>query len=167
MSRRGSLALFLVVAVVASVMRAAAQPSPLEKEILDLESKMNAIYAANDLANYFAFYAPDFTQWLPEGRTDLPQYKKEWSAFIQAGGRIESNQISDMHVQIGPSEDTAIASYLAHVKTRSEKGKVSEETFHETDVWFKRGGAWKIVHLHYSPAPQKKKTSHSSPETTS
>ena len=61
-----------------------------------------------------------------------------------------------MHVQIGPAEDTAVASYLAHVKTRSEKGTVSDETFHETDVWFKRDGSWKIVHLHYSPAPTKK-----------
>lgn len=133
-----------------------AQQSQTEKEILDLENKMNAIYAANDLANYFPYYAADFTQWLPEGRTDLPQYKKEWTAFIQGGGRIESNEISDMHIQVGPTGDTAIASYLAHVKTRSQKGKISDETFHETDVWFKRDGAWKIVHLHYSPAPKAK-----------
>ena len=53
------------------------------KEILDLEDKMKAIYAVNDLPNYFKYYADDFTQWLPEGRTDLPQYKKEWTAFIQ------------------------------------------------------------------------------------
>jgi hypothetical protein len=61
----------------------AAQQSPVEREILDLEAKMNAAYAANDLAAYFAYYAPDFTQWLPEGRTDLPQYEKEWTKFIQ------------------------------------------------------------------------------------
>jgi ketosteroid isomerase-like protein len=61
-----------------------------------------------------------------------------------------------MHVQIGPGGDAAVASYLAHVKTRSEKGRVSDETFHETDVWFKHDGSWKIVHLHYSPASTKK-----------
>lgn len=136
--------------------RCVAQQSQAEKEILDLEHKMNDIYAANDLPNYFAYYAPDFTQWLPEGRTDLPQYEKQWTAFIHGGGRIESNEISDMHVQIGPAADTAVASYLAHVKTRSQKGKVSDEEFHETDVWFKRNGTWKIVHLHYSPAPKAK-----------
>lgn len=156
MTMRSSIAVLLAVVSLVLVMRCAAQQSQAEKEILDLEDKMNAIYAANDLPSYFAYYADDFTQWLPEGRTDLPQYKKEWTAFIQGGGRIESNQISDMHVQIGPRGDTAVASYLAHVKTRSQKGKVSDETFHETDVWFKRDGTWKIVHLHYSPAPQKK-----------
>jgi len=64
---------FLVAAGIASVMRAAAQPPPVEKEILDLEDRMNAIYAGNDLRNYFAFYASDFTQWLLQGRTDLAQ----------------------------------------------------------------------------------------------
>ena len=142
------------------------QLSKAERDVRNLEDKMNAAYAANDLPTYFAYYFDDFTQWLPEGRTDLPQYKREWTAFIQGGGRIESNQISDMHVQIGPGEDAAIASYLAHVKTRSGKGKVSNETFHETDVWFRRDGTWKIVHLHYSPAPVKKRSSRSSPGMT-
>jgi ketosteroid isomerase-like protein len=156
MTKRSSLPVVLGVLSFILVMRCVAQQSPVEKEILALEEKMNAIYAANDLPNYFPYYADDFTQWLPEGRTDLPQYKKEWTAFIQGGGRVEANEISDMHIQIGPGGDTAVASYLAHVKTRSQKGKVSDETFHETDVWFKRAGMWKIVHLHYSPAPKGK-----------
>lgn len=156
MTRQSALASLVALVCFVIVMPCAAQQSTAEKEILALENKMNAIYAANDLPNYFQYYADDFTQWLPEGRTDLPQYKKDWTAFIQGGGRIESNQISDMHVQIGPGGDTAVASYLAHVKTRSQNGKVSDETFHETDVWFMRNGTWKIVHLHYSPAPIKK-----------
>ena len=155
MLKRMFLAALAVMVSMLCVMPCVAQQSQTEKEIRDLEDKMNAIYEANDLPNYFAYYASDFTQWLPEGRTDLPQYKKEWTDFIQGGGKVESNQISDMHIQIDPAGDTAIASYLAHVKTRSQKGKVSDETFHETDVWFKRDGSWKIVHLHYSPAPKK------------
>jgi ketosteroid isomerase-like protein len=150
------LAAWFVLVSFTFLARCVAQQSQAEKEILDLEDKMNAVYAANDLPNYFAYYAPDFTQWLPEGRTDLRQYEKEWTAFINGGGRIELNEISDMHVQTGPSADTAVASYLAHVKTRSQTGKVSNEEFHETDVRFKRDGTWKIVHLHYCPAPKKK-----------
>ena len=57
----------------------------------------------------------------------------------------------------GPSGDTAVASYLLHVKTRSpKKQEVADEMFQESDVWFKRDGVWKVVHLHYSPAPKKK-----------
>ena len=131
--------------------------SAAEREITELEQKMNAAYAANDLPTYFAYYSKDFTQWLPEGRTDLPQYEKMWTGFIKSGGAVESDEISDMHIQIGPSGDTAVASYLLHVKTRSPKKKeVADEMFQESDVWFKRDGAWKVVHLHYSPAPKKK-----------
>jgi len=148
--------IFAVVVGIALIMPCVAQQSQTEKEIRDLEERMNAVYAANDLPNYFAYYADDFTQWLPEGRTDLSQYKKEWTAFIGSGGRIESAQPVDMHIQISPSGDSVVASYLLEVKTRSPKGQVSDEDFQESDVWFKRDGVWKVVHLHYSPAPKKK-----------
>lgn len=133
-----------------------AQASQTEEEIRGLEDKMNAAYAANDLPAYFAYYSDDFTQWLPEGRTDLPQYKKEWTAFIRSGGKVESDHISDMHLQVSPGGDTVVASYLLNVKTRYPKGEVRDEDFHESDVWFKRNGTWKVVHLHYSAAPKKK-----------
>lgn len=154
---RSTIAWVLVVMGIAFLSPCFAQQSQTEKEIRELEDKMNAAYAANDLPTYFAYYSDDFTQWLPEGRTDLPQYKKDWTAFIKSGGKVESDHISDMHIQIGPSGDAVIASYLLNVKTRSPKGKLSDEDFHESDVWFKRNGTWKVVHLHYSAAPKPKK----------
>jgi ketosteroid isomerase-like protein len=135
--------------------RAKTSPVSAEQEIRALEDEANAAYAANDLPTYFSFYAPDFSQWLPEGRTDLPSYQKEWTEFIQGGGLVELVNLSDMYIQIGPSGDTAVASYLLHVRTRDAKGKVSDEDNQESDVFFKRGGVWKIVFLHYSPAPKK------------
>jgi ketosteroid isomerase-like protein len=132
-----------------------AQSSDVQKEIQDLEDKSNAAYAANDLPTYFSFYAQDFTQWLPEGRTNLPEYVKMWTDNIKQGGKIEADHISDMHVQVDPSGDTAVASYLLHVRERTPKGEINDGDWHETDVWFKRDGVWKIVHLHYSAAPKK------------
>jgi hypothetical protein len=64
---------------------------------------MNAVYAANHLPAYFAYYSPEFTQWLPEGHSDLPQYEKMSTGFIKSGGRMESDHIPDMQVQMGPS----------------------------------------------------------------
>jgi ketosteroid isomerase-like protein len=149
-------AAFFVLATVALGIPCFAQQADTQQLIRDLEEKMNAAYAANDLPTYFAYYADDFTQWLPEGRTDLPQYEKQWTAFIRSGGKIEAAQPADMHIQVGPSGDSVVASYLLHVKTRSPKGEVSDEDFQESDVWFKRNGTWKVVHLHYSPAQKKK-----------
>jgi ketosteroid isomerase-like protein len=137
-------------------LRATTPPDNPEQQIRELEEKVNGAYAANDLPSYFSYYAPDFSQWLPEGRTDLPTYQKDWTLFIQGGGRVEAASYSDLHIQVGPSGDTAVASYILRVRTRSAKGEVMEEDNQESDVFFKRGGIWKIVFLHYSPAPKKK-----------
>jgi ketosteroid isomerase-like protein len=57
---------------------------------------------------------------------------------------------------MGPSGDTAVASYILRVRIRNTKGEVSDEDNQETDVLFKRGDPWKVVFLHYSAAPKKK-----------
>jgi ketosteroid isomerase-like protein len=147
---------FLVIASSAVILlQSHAQPTGPEQEVRDVEQRANAAYEANDLAKYFSFYADDFTQYLPEGRTDLPAYKKEWSDYIGEGNRIEKVQLSDMHVQVGPSGDTAVASYILHVRTKLKDGKITEEDNQESDVLFKRNGQWKVVFLHYSAAPKK------------
>lgn len=137
-------------------MRAKTSSDNPEQQIRELEEKVNGVYAANDLPAYFSYYTPDFSQWLPEGRTALPTYQKDWTRFIQSGGRVESATFSDLLIQVGPSKDTAVASYILHVRTRNAKGEVSDEDNQESDVFFKRGGVWKIIFLHYSPAPKKK-----------
>jgi ketosteroid isomerase-like protein len=151
-------ALLVTACLLSALLVAKARPEAdnPEQQIRELEEKVNGAYAANDLPAYFSFYAPDFSQWLPEGRTDLRTYQRDWTKFIQSGGRVEAATFSDLHVQMGPSGDTAVASYILHVRTRSAKGQVSDEDNQESDVFFKRNGAWKIVFLHYSPAPKKK-----------
>jgi len=116
--------------------------------------RVNAAYEANDLPKYFSFYAPDFLQFLPEGRTDFDAYKKEWTAYIGEGNRVEKVDISDLHIQVGPNKD-AVASYILHVRAESKDGKTTEEDNQESDVLFKRNGQWKIVFLHYSAVPKK------------
>jgi ketosteroid isomerase-like protein len=123
-------------------------------DISQLETEFNAAYAANDLDQYFRYYSDDAILWFPEGRTDIPSYKKEWTEFIKSGGQILAGTLSDMHIRFSPQSDTAIASYLLHLKTREANQKVIDEVYQETDVWFKgAGGGWKIAHVHYSPAP--------------
>jgi ketosteroid isomerase-like protein len=68
---------------------------------------------------------------------------------------IDSVKLSDMVVRVAPSGDTAIASYQIDVRTRHPDGKMTDEHSFETDVWIKRGGAWKLGHVHYSVTPAK------------
>ncbi len=124
-----------------------------QADIRQLEQEFNAAYAANDLDKYFGYYSDDAILWFQEGRTDIPSYKKEWTAYIKSGARIEVGTTSDMHVRISPLGDTAIASYLLHLKTVEADKKVTDKVFQETDVWFKTAGGWKITYVHYSDAP--------------
>ena len=148
-------ALILLVPVTFLATSARPRPTPAEDEVRDLEQRVNAAYEANDLPKYFSFYAPDFLQFLPEGRTDFDAYKKEWTAYIGEGNRVEKVDISDLHIQVGPNKDTAVASYILHVRAESKDGKTTEEDNQESDVLFKRNGQWKIVFLHYSAVPKK------------
>ncbi len=121
-----------------------------------LETDFNAAYAANDLDKYFGFYADDAVLWFPEGRTDIPSYRKEWAEYLKTGAQIQAATVSDLLIRFSPQGDTAIASYLLHLKTQEADKKVKNEIFQETDVWFKAAGAWKITHVHYAPAPAPK-----------
>jgi len=149
----------LSLSVLAFLARACPPPSDTspdpKDQVLELERKANAAYEANNLPEYFSYYADDFTQWLPEGRTDLPAYKKMWTAYIQSGNRVLKVGLSDIHVQLGPGSDTAVVSYLLHVRTKLKDGSITDEDNQESDVLFKRNGTWKIVFLHYSAAPKK------------
>jgi ketosteroid isomerase-like protein len=122
-------------------------------DIDQLEKDFNAAYAANDLDKYFGYYAADAILWFPEGRTDVPSYNKMWTAYIKSGARLQAATLSDYHLKFSPQNDAAIVSYLLRVKTLEADKKVTDEVFQETDVWFKAAGGWKIVQVHYSPAP--------------
>jgi len=143
---------FAACIVLVTITAASARQAGPAAEVRDLTRAVNAAYAANDLDKYFSYYADDLTQWWPSGRVSLASYHESWTKFVKSGGRVEAAEVADLQVQLGPSEDAAIATYSLKVRTRSPKGEVSEEVNQETDVWVRRNGQWRIVHLHYSPA---------------
>jgi ketosteroid isomerase-like protein len=155
LARIAGAALILSLPIALLTLAARPRPSSVEDEVRNFEQRANAAYEANDLPKYFSFYAADFSQFLPEGRSDLEAYEKEWTAYIGEGNRVQKVDISDLHVQVGPHQDTAVASYLLHVRSKLKDGKITDEYNQESDVIFKRNGEWKIVFLHYSAAPKK------------
>jgi ketosteroid isomerase-like protein len=150
-----AVSLFAILPACYLALRATPRPASVQDEITGLEKRANAAYEANDLPKYFSFYAADFQQFLPEGRSDLAAYKKEWTEYVGEGNKVQKVDLSDLRVQVGPNQDTAVASYLIHVRTKLKDGKITDEDNQESDVFFKRNGEWKIVFLHYSAAPKK------------
>lgn len=148
-------ALMLVTALVLSAGPTAAQgtaAATAEAEVRKVIADYNMAYEKNDLDTYFKAFAPDLTQWFPSGRVDLPSYRASWTKTIQAGGRNEKVEVRDLRVQLSPAGDAAVATYILRVTFRTAKGQVSTDDNQETDVLFKRNGAWTIVHVNYAPA---------------
>jgi ketosteroid isomerase-like protein len=152
MRMRLALTLVLVLAHHASAAAQSGDAAAAEREVRAVIAAYNADYAKNDLDAYFRAFAPDLTQWFPQGRVDLASYRASWTKYIGAGNAVTAAEVRDLRVQVGPSGDSAVATDVLRVTTRSVKGEVSTEDNQETDVLFKRGGAWRIVHVNYAPA---------------
>ncbi len=129
-----------------------AQTATAEAEVRRVIADYNAAYEKNDLEAYFKAFAPDVTQWFPSGRVDLPSYRKSWTASVAAGNVNQKVEVRDLQVQVSPAGDAAVATYLLRVTFKTAKGVVTTEDNQETDVLFKRDGAWVIVHVNYATA---------------
>jgi ketosteroid isomerase-like protein len=149
--KRGTVVLLGALLLVGTARTASSGASKAEQEVRNLEQQMNDAYAKNDLQAYFNYYAPDFTQWLPEGRTDVDRYKREWQAFVSSGNSVQAAEVRELVMRVAPAEDAVVASYILYVRTKAADGKITEAENQETDVWFKREGAWKVVALHFAP----------------
>ena len=141
---------------------ASAQPdrSAAEAEVRDFIQQYNAYYGANDLDKYFASFDPELTQWWPTGRVDLKTYETGWRKNIAKGGGNAKVAVTDLRIQVDPTADAAVATYVLEVTPRVDgKPQSKIERNQETDVLFKRDGQWKVVHVNYGPAAEPRKAS--------
>lgn len=131
---------------------AAVDLAAVETEVRNFIETYNGYYGANDVDPYFASFDPSLTQWFPSGRADLPGYEKSWREGVAKGGGNTSVKVTDLQVQVAPSGDAAVATYVLEVVPRRDGKPVDRVDLNqETDVLFKKDGAWKIVHVNYSP----------------
>ena len=144
-------ALLLVGPLVASAAPPAVAPAAVEKAIVALEEAMNKAYEANDLPVYFGYYAEDVSAIFYNARTTLGDYRKSWTEAVRTDP-VAAVRTSDMQVRVAAAGDVAIASYRIDVRTHHAAGPATDEHAFETDVWERRGAAWKVVHVQYSPS---------------
>jgi ketosteroid isomerase-like protein len=131
--------------------RAATDTAAIESEISRLEHVWNDAYGSNSLQKYFSYYAEDPILVFYNERTTLADYRKLWTETTKTEP-VESAKMSDIEIRVGPSGDTAVASYQLEVRQRHTDGKTTVEHAFETDVWFNRKGEWRIHAVHYSTA---------------
>jgi len=147
--------LIAILLAAACIVRAThARPQSPEQEVRDVEQKLDAALATNDVPLYFSFYAPDFEVFDTDGRASLATATKNWSDFINAGNRVQKTRVWDLHIQISPSQDAAVATYRWRIEINSKDGSPVIDDMQVTDVLFRRDSSWKVVSSHYSTAPK-------------
>jgi hypothetical protein len=118
----------------------------------------------NDIQTYQETTAEDLTLyewWITPHRIDgLPFHEFMMTSNAERGAVFGSEgdarsptrfDLANLHIQ--NYGDTAIASYTLLVSTAASGG-VRVASHNESRVMVKRDGAWKVVHVHKSPAWQ-------------
>jgi len=116
----------------------------------------------NDLAAYHATSAPELTLyewWVTPHRIDgLPFHDfmmesnaSRGTAFGAESSRKAETRFDLANLSIQRYGDAAVASYTMLVSTALPDG-VQVVSHNESRVMVKRGGEWKVVHVHKSPA---------------
>ncbi len=135
----------------------------MDEEIRDFLLKHLKGIQENDIASYHETTAEDLTLyewWVTPQRLDgLPFHEFMMTANAARGsvfGAEDQGQkaqsrfdLSNLHIQ--RYGETAIASYTLLISTALPEG-VRVAAHNESRVMIKMGGAWKVVHVHKSPA---------------
>ena len=141
----------------------------LDKEVHDfLLEHLNSIYN-NNISTYHATTCEDLTLyewWVTPHRLDgLPFHDFMMSEHARRGAvfgeestaadpqthSLTRFDLANLHIQ--RYVDTAIASYTLLTSTGTDEG-VTVAAHNESRVMVKLDGAWKVVHVHKSPAYQ-------------
>lgn len=108
---------------------------------------------AEDLTLYEWWITPHRIEGLPFHEFMMSSNAERGAVFGAEGGPKSPTHfdLSNLHIQ--NYGDTAIASYTLLISTASPEG-VKVASHNESRVIVKRNGAWKVVHVHKSPAWQ-------------
>ncbi|GAB4454220.1 MAG: nuclear transport factor 2 family protein [Anaerolineales bacterium] len=135
-----------------------------DREVIEFLKKHLQAIQDNDLAAYKETTAGDLTLyewWVTPHRIDgIPFHEFMMTSNAERGtvfgaegkGKAAARfDLSNLHIQ--HYGNTAIASYTLLISTATAEG-VKVAAHNESRVMVKRKGAWKVVHVHKSPAWQ-------------
>ena len=126
-----------------------------EEEVRRVAADLVAAFRSNDLAGYFACFAPDAsflfydTDRVLTSTDEYRRLRASWEA--DDGFRVLECATSDTRVQV--VGDTAVLTHTVRTRISTHAG---EESLHEREtIVFRREGPgrWLAVHEHLSPFP--------------
>jgi ketosteroid isomerase-like protein len=118
-------------------------------EIAELHRRRGEDWVKRDADAYLSFYWEDAVIWSAGERLTMAEVRRAFTALLAAGGGPLSIDLPPARdVVVNASGDAVVASFEWSARVRGVDGVVSDRTLYESDVWFRRNGAWKIIHMH-------------------
>lgn len=123
------------------------------KSIQENDTKTYNETTAGDLTLYEWWVTPHRIDGLPFHEFMMASNAERGTVFGAEGKGKTAIRLDFSNLQIQRYGDTAIASYTLLISTATTEG-VKVASHNESRVMIKLDGAWKVVHVHKSPAWQ-------------
>jgi ketosteroid isomerase-like protein len=137
-----------------------------EKEVAATVHDLVDAYSKNDYERYFGHMHDNVAIWAAGDveRWTKKKYYDMWKANIEKGGGITKAAVADLRVQMSPSGDAAISTYLMPMTSRIAPGappgpdgkprQANEIQAIMSAVWFQQNGKWVMNSFYWSsPRP--------------
>lgn len=118
-------------------------------ELREILRDLPGIYASGNVAGYLGYYAPDLTSYFEGVVSNYDEACRFIRSLFDGGGEILEFSTGDRsHVVFSEDGNAATICYPWREKFRFADGRVTDTEYYQTEVWFWRGGQWKMVHVH-------------------
>lgn len=108
-------------------------------------------YRTGDIPGYLKAYASDITVFFAGTLMTFDEMRRLMADQFAGGGKTLDFQIADPdNIQFSDGADAAIVSYPWRERFRYGDGRETDTEYHETNVWYRRNGEWRLVHIHLS-----------------
>ena len=101
-----------------------------------------------DLAAYMSYYWPDALIIIDRTRFSLMELRESAAAELAARRRIGIDAPDLDAMAISEMGDAVTVSFPWSQRVTGADGNEITESYHETDVWYRRDGTWKLVAIH-------------------
>ncbi|MEP6861247.1 MAG: nuclear transport factor 2 family protein [Deltaproteobacteria bacterium] len=147
-----SLASFVVILAFGGVAAANEDPKVAAEVIAITKTQWAAEAAGRPVPDQMSIAADDYTEFNGDFavRVDTKAVNVKFGELaLKDGGKQLASEMANAKVQV--YGDTAILSYTFLGVSQAKDGKIKNRTSKSTRVYTKVGGAWKLVHAHFSP----------------
>ena len=108
-------------------------------------------YRRGDVDGYLSYYTSDARMFIQDRMMTLQELAQVVRSQFDQGARVLDLKVtSDVDLQISDTGDAAVASFSWWESFQNPDGSVSNSSFHETDIWFRSSGRWKVVNFHFT-----------------